>query len=101
MNAVERPARTLKCSFCVASWAAPEGCIYCGERGEAFSIRSVDEARPDRMIETCQSCGGYLKSLVTNEAIEFPLLAVEDLATADLDAAAAARGFRRPPLKRF
>lgn len=95
-------AEHLRCSFCAGSWPrSTAGCIYCGEAGDAFSIVAVDDARPGRMLETCTSCGGYLKTLTLEEPVEFPLVAVEDLATADLDAAAADRGFRRPELRHF
>ncbi len=96
------PSVSLVCSFCTASWPrAPAGCIYCAADGDAFTTLTIDEAHPERLLETCASCGGYLKSLIANEPIEFPMVAVEDLATADLDAAAAERGFRRPNLKKF
>ncbi|MCY4508016.1 MAG: hypothetical protein OXG35_13815, partial [Acidobacteria bacterium] len=46
----------------------------------------------------CTGCGGYLKWLEPPGATPFELLAVEDLASATVDALAAGRGFGRPPL---
>ncbi|MBI3265175.1 MAG: formate dehydrogenase accessory protein FdhE [Acidobacteria bacterium] len=93
--------RVLRCSLCAAAWPAHGGCIYCHEHGDAFSSAAIDRARPERLLETCGACGGYLKALVSDRPLDFPLAAVEDLATGDLDAAAAARGFRRPALRKL
>lgn len=94
--------RALRCSLCAASWSlSPECCIYCGEQDVAFSVATPDPGHPDCQLETCRRCEGYLKVLVRAAAIDFPLIAVEDLATTDLDRAAMDRGFHRPPLKKI
>lgn len=94
--------RIPRCSLCAASWGMGDHrCIYCSERGEGFSVATLDTGHPDDQLETCRTCEGYLKVLVRSAAIEFPLIAVEDLATTDLDSAAMAGGFRRPPLKKI
>lgn len=94
--------RAPRCSLCAASWdLADDGCVYCGEHGEAFSVATPDAGHPDRQLETCHACGGYLKALRVEGPIDFPLVAVEDLATSGLDTLAMEGGFRRPPLKKI
>ncbi len=93
-----RHGRLLGCSFCATTWQSPHRCVYCTEAGEAFSLVAPDAEKPDRMIEVCRACGGYLKAARFDDAIRFPLLAIEDLATVDLDHAALELGFGRPPM---
>lgn len=92
-------ARCLRCSFCAASWELGSSrCVYCGEAGERFVTAAPDLDRPGRRLELCESCQGYLKAIDFPAPTPFPLLALEDLATMDLDRAAIERGFGRPPL---
>ena len=49
----------------------------------------------------CQACGSYLKTVDVAAFSPFPLLAVADLETMDLDVAAMEHGYARPPLKSF
>lgn len=89
----------LRCSFCAAGWAlSPYRCLYCGEAGEAFVTAATDPAQPGRRLQLCGACGGYMKVVETEDPIEFPLVAVEDLASMDLDLAAIERRYLRPPL---
>ena len=92
-------ARVLRCSFCASGWQTRiHRCVYCGDTGEGFRVIAPDMERPDRLVELCNTCGGYLKAVQLGNSIPFPLLAIEDLATVDLDRAAMEQGFRRPPL---
>jgi len=94
--------RLLRCSFCAAAWELNTyACIYCGESGEAFVTAAPDEERKDRRVEVCSTCAGYLKTVDVGEPSPFPLLAIADLETMDLDVAAMERGYSRPPLKEF
>jgi FdhE protein len=94
--------RMLRCSFCAAAWELNTyACIYCGEDGEAFVTAAPDEERKDRRVEVCSSCAGYLKTVDVGQLSPFPLLAIADLETMDLDVAAMERGYARPPLKEF
>jgi FdhE protein len=94
--------RVLRCSFCAAAWELNTyACIYCGESGEAFVTAAPDDERKDRRLEVCVSCAGYLKTVDTAALSPFPLLAIADLETMDLDVAAMERGYARPPLKDF
>jgi FdhE protein len=94
--------RTLRCSFCSSAWElATYGCIYCEEQGAPFVTAAPDEERKDRRLEVCTACGGYLKTIDLSELSPFPLLAISDIETTDLDVAAMEHGYARPALKDF
>jgi FdhE protein len=94
--------RTLRCSFCAAAWEMTEYCcIYCGESGENFKLAAPNEERHDRRLEICLACQGYLKTVDVPSLSPFPLLAIYDMETMDLDLAAMEHGYARPPLKEF
>lgn len=94
--------RILRCSFCAAGWELNSyACIYCLESAEAFVTAAPDEERKDRRVELCRACGGYLKTVDVAELSPFPLLAIADLETMDLDMAAMERGYARPRLRNF
>jgi len=94
--------RTLRCSFCSTAWEINAyACVYCEESGEPFVTAAPDEERKDRRVEVCSACGNYLKTVDLPELSPFPLLAIADLETMDLDVAAMEHGFTRPPLKDF
>jgi len=60
-----------------------------------------DEERKDRRVEICSACQGYLKTIDVPALSPFPLVAVVDMETMDLDLAAMEHGYGRPPLKEF
>ncbi len=92
----------LRCSFCALAWERPSsGCAYCLESGNRFVVSVPNEARQDRRLEVCGACGAYLKILDVSGLSPFPLVAIGDLDTMDLDMAAMERGYSRPPLKEF
>ena len=94
--------RVLRCSFCALAWELNQySCIYCGEEGEGFVTAAPDEERKDRRVEICKACGGYLKTVDAPALSPFPLLAIADLETMDLDVAAMEQGYGRPPMKDF
>ena len=92
--------RLLRCSFCALAWELTAGgCVHCGE-AERFA--AITEARDgDRRLELCDACQTYLKTLDVASLSPFPLVAVSDLDTMDLDVAAMQRGYGRPSLKEF
>ncbi|HUP40267.1 MAG TPA: hypothetical protein VM115_09130, partial [Vicinamibacterales bacterium] len=53
---------------------------------------------PQRRVELCGRCSGYTKVIDVAEPTSFPLLAIADLATIELDQGAMDRGYRRPEL---
>ena len=88
----------LRCSFCGLDWPArPDRCTYCRAADPAPTWLTASPGAADRAA-ACTACGGYLKWLEPTTATPFELLAVEDLASAAVDALAAGRGFGRPPL---
>ena len=94
-------ARRLRCSLCAAAWEAADGsCLYCGEQGEAFSVVTPNPSA-SRALDTCRTCNGYAKTLVTETSLPFPLVATADLDSMDLDLAAMQAGFSKPALKQF
>jgi hypothetical protein len=91
--------RLLRCACCAASWRLlADRCTYCSHRGDRFRVVVPDTARPGRQLELCRGCGGFLKRLDVAAPTPFPLLAIEDLASSDLDRAALHHGFSRLPL---
>jgi FdhE protein len=94
--------RVLRCSFCAVAWELNTyACIYCTEAGEPFVTAAPDEERKDRRVEVCGACQGYLKTIDLPALSPFPLVAVVDMETMDLDMAAMEHGYGRPPLKEF
>ena len=94
--------RVLRCSFCAAGWEPTRyACVYCDESGKRFVTAAPDQERKNRRLELCSSCAFYLKTVDLDELSPFPLLAIADLETMDLDLAAMEHGYRRPPLKEF
>jgi FdhE protein len=94
--------RVLRCSFCAFAWELTTyACVYCGEEGEPFVTAAPDEERKDRRVEVCGSCAGYLKTVDIVALTQFPLLAIGDLETMDLDVAAMEHNYSRPPMKDF
>ena len=94
--------RLLRCAFCACTWRqAVDQCAFCHERGETFATIVPDRQQPGRRLELCRACGGFLKTLDVEFITPFPLVAIEDLASSDLDQAALHHGFKRLPLKRI
>jgi FdhE protein len=94
--------RILRCSFCASAWERTEYCcIYCDDSSEKFVTAAPDQERMTRRLEICGVCQGYLKTIDAPALSPFPLLAIYDMETMDLDLAAMEHGYSRPPLKEF
>lgn len=94
--------RILRCSFCAHAWEMKTfACAYCANEGDRFVTVAPDEAQMNRRIEACAECGGYMKTVDVEALSVFPLLAIADLETMDLDMTAMEKGYRRPPLRDF
>jgi FdhE protein len=76
-------------------------CSHCGETGERLVTEGPNDGRTDRRVELCAGCRTYLKSVDVAALSPFPLLAIADLETMDLDLTAMERGYARPALKDF
>jgi FdhE protein len=91
--------RSLRCSFCAAAWEMLSyRCVYCGEEGPGFITSAPDPERPHRLLELCGQCAGYMKAIQVDAPAPFPLVAIEDLETLDLDQSAIDHGYVRPSL---
>jgi FdhE protein len=72
-------------------------CPYCGESDHRRLGELVTaEGNEARKVATCLSCKGYVKTLTTLQASPSDALALDDLATIDLDIAALEHGYTRP-----
>lgn len=92
-------SHALRCSFCALEWMLQSlRCVYCGNSGDDFLSAAPDVNRAQRRVQLCGACGSYTKVLELPAATPFPLIAIEDLASMDLDQGAMARDYRRPPL---
>jgi formate dehydrogenase maturation protein FdhE len=92
-------SRLLRCSFCAASWElTSKRCVYCANAADNFVTAAPDVSRRNRRLDLCGTCGSYTKVIEVIAATPFPLLAIEDLATVDLDQGAMAREYGRPKL---
>ena len=92
-------SRQLRCSFCALAWALrSHRCIYCGNAGEDWVAAAPDVNRGQRRVELCAACASYTKVIDVSEMTPFPLLAIEDLASIDLDRGAMERRYARPGL---
>ena len=92
-------ALTLRCSYCAFGWSlSSRRCVYCGNSGDGFVAAAPDVSQPDRRVDLCGRCSGYTKVITVREPAQFPLLAITDLATMNLDEGAMNRGYRRPEL---
>ena len=69
--------------------------------GRHFTTVVPNRQLPGRRVELCRACGGFLKTLDVELVTPFPLVAIEDLASSDLDQAALHHGFKRLPLKKI
>jgi FdhE protein len=101
VRGLERERRA-RCGRCAFEWRFDVlRCPYCGEREHDKLSGLIIEGDETRRIDTCRSCGGYLKSLATLMAVPDDRVAVRDVETVELDLIAADRGFSRPADRGF
>jgi len=88
-------ARRLRCARCGADWWIEWlRCPHCGVRDHTCLGALVPEAAGERRrVETCTVCRHYVKTLTTLTATPAADVAVEDLASLDLDLVALAQGY--------
>jgi FdhE protein len=92
-------ARTPRCSFCASAWQTrSDRCLYCGDSGDDLVAAAPDLERKRRRLDLCRRCGSYTKVIEVTALTPFPLIAIEDLATSDLDRGAMERGYGRPKM---
>ena len=94
---VER-RRYLRCGRCGSAWQRHGlSCPYCGttDHDELASL-VVEGAKSPATIEVCQRCLGYVKGLIRLRLGAPEQALLDDLASVELDLAAARRGYQRP-----
>lgn len=98
MRGLDR-SRHLRCGRCSSDWTLPQLlCPYCGEKDHRkLGFLGPQGELETKKIETCSSCGSYLKSVASLLALQPLELLLTDLETVELDLAAWERGYRRPP----
>ena len=87
--------RFLRCGLCAGSWAFSRmQCPFCNEQDyRKLGYLHVEEEQDRWRAATCDSCQGYVKMVSSLDALSWPLLLVQDVATLHLDLVAADRGF--------
>jgi hypothetical protein len=97
LRGLER-ARWLGCNRCGTSWPSlPMRCPFCGMTEEARLGELLPAEHADaRRVDVCRACKGYIKTISTLGPIAPEEIALEDVATMHMDAAALERGFERP-----
>ena len=94
--------RRLRCSFCATAWDVEgRACLFCGDSGEKLATLTPDPSRPRRTVDLCGTCHGYSKTVETGESLPFPLVALADLESMDLDMIAMQHGCARPATRQF
>lgn len=92
-------ARHLRCGRCGSSWGYPRlACVHCGSEDRSARGVLLPEGGPGTpRVETCRSCRGYLKTVVSHDPTPVDFLFLRDLETLPLDFLARARGYERYP----
>jgi FdhE protein len=91
--------RRLRCAQCGAGWYYPRlQCSFCHSQDyKNLGYIAVEGEEEKYRLQTCETCRGYVKMVITYDPIAVELLPVEDLATLHLDWIANERGFVRAP----
>jgi len=91
--------RRLRCGRCGGDWRTDWlRCFHCGNRDHLRLGALVPEGTVEtRKAETCEECRRYVKTVTTLRATPPADVAIQDLATVDLDAGALAHGYGPAP----
>ncbi len=97
LRGLER-TRWLRCGRCGSDWEIDRlRCAYCRTTDQRRLGSLVPEEEGElRKVDTCRECGGYIKIITTLRAWPSYRVALEDLASVDLDLVALEHGFARP-----
>lgn len=97
VRAIDEP-RWFRCGLCGSGWP-DQGrpmCAYCGNADERSLGTLALDGEQRFHASVCERCKGYLKVGSTLEPPPAELLAIDDVASLQLDLAAAERGYVRP-----
>jgi FdhE protein len=88
--------RRLRCTRCGGDWRTEWlRCPYCGNRDHLTLGALVPEGSVEtRKTETCAVCRRYVKTVTTLMPTPAAEVAIQDLATVDLDVGALAHGYQ-------
>jgi FdhE protein len=91
--------RYFRCGRCGGEWHARAlNCPYCAMSDHDELVSLVPEkSGSNAVIDACQRCLGYIKTLTRLQGCSPGAVMLEDLASVDLDVAAIEQGFARPP----
>jgi FdhE protein len=96
--------RYFRCGRCGGEWHARAlYCPYCAMSDHDELVALVPEKAgsnavgSNAVIEACQRCLGYVKTITRLQGCSPGAVILEDLASVDLDVAAIEHGFARPP----
>ena len=97
MRGIERDRR-LRCGCCAADWSLPVlHCAFCDEVDHhRLGFLIVEGETQLGRVETCETCHGYLKTVMTLSTLAPRVLARHDLASVAIDLAVQDRGYARP-----
>jgi FdhE protein len=90
-------SRYLRCGRCGGEWQAHLlFCPYCGMADHKEQVSLVPESSSKSAIDACTRCLGYVKTFTTLQGSPPAKVILDDLASVELDVAAAEQGYRRP-----
>ena len=98
VRGIER-SRYLRCGHCGGEWQVHcLSCPYCGttDHKELSSLVPEEQSRSTSAIDVCNRCLGYLKLFTVLQGTRPADVILDDLASVELDVAAAQRGYKRP-----
>jgi FdhE protein len=97
VRGIER-SRHFRCAGCGSEWQAQcLFCPYCGmtDHRELASL-VPEQSGSNSAIDACNRCLGYVKAFTKLQGSPPARIMLEDLASVELDLAAAERGYKRP-----
>jgi FdhE protein len=97
VRGIER-SRYLRCGRCGGEWQAHcLNCPYCGMTDHKELVSLVPEnSGSNSAIDACTRCLGYVKTFTTLQGSPPAKIILDDLASVELDIAAAEQGYKRP-----
>ena len=96
MRGIER-SRYFRCGRCGAEWQTRVLlCPYCDNTDHEQQRSLVLEGDSKLTIDACKRCLGYVKNFTTLQGSPAAKIMLDDLASVEMDLAAAEQGYRRP-----
>lgn len=97
VRGIER-SRYLRCGRCGSEW--PAHCLFCPYCGmtdhKELASLVPEKSFSNSVIDACNRCLGYVKTLTKLQGSSPAEIMLDDLASVELDVAAAEQGYKRP-----